>query len=188
VIGRDAAAFHPKLWLFRSAESLTVLSGSGNLTHGGLVDNNEQFEIVRVELNSDEAAAHEERLDRLTANAIPLDDVEGSTLWLEWESVIKRQRRYREAIRRLEASLADRPFVGRRDDDKRRLIENLQEPYDLTVDAKLPRRDGQRYIPHRFREGIERARAGADPVLLVTRMCRRQTEGSTSFSTPTVPT
>lgn len=83
VMGRHAAAFHPKLWLVRAPGQLSVLSGSGNLTEGGLVDNEEQFEVIHLSTDTDAAQAHEARFDALTANAIPLDDLERSTIWSE---------------------------------------------------------------------------------------------------------
>lgn len=60
--GPRAAAYHPKLWLLRSHTTLTVLSGSGNVTGGGLTSNIEQFELLRMPRSSDEAVKHEHRL------------------------------------------------------------------------------------------------------------------------------
>ena len=49
-IGSDSMRFHPKLWLARSESELKALSGSGNLTSGGLEDNVEQFELTKMPL------------------------------------------------------------------------------------------------------------------------------------------
>jgi len=54
-IGRDSMRFHPKLWLARSEGELSALSGSGNLTLGGLEQNIEQFELAKMPLTSEEA-------------------------------------------------------------------------------------------------------------------------------------
>jgi HKD family nuclease len=177
VMGRHASAFHPKLWLIRSGDQLSVLSGSGNLTAGGLIDNDEQFEIIQVESGSVDAEAYEQRFDRLTANAASLNDVEGSAIWREWESVIKRQRALRHQLQRLEAQLNARDVIISREADRRQLLHDLDDLYEQTMAAALIQNNGRRYVPSRFKQGIERARAGGDPVLLVARICRRQTEG-----------
>lgn len=76
VMGKDARTFHPKLWLIRNPECLTVMSGSGNLTRGGLVANQEQFEVLEIDPESDEAQAQEERFDLLTSKGKTLNPVE----------------------------------------------------------------------------------------------------------------
>jgi HKD family nuclease len=177
VIGRHAAAFHPKLWLVRSRDRLSVMAGSGNLTEGGLCENDEQFELSRLQLDSDAAAEHEERFDRLTANAVSLGVVENTTIWTEWLTVIKRQRMHLKELQRLEAQLASREVVASRDDDRRTLLNDLIELYDLTVAAGLRTKEDRRYVPTRFKQAIERAEDGGDPVRLVYRICRHQTGG-----------
>jgi HKD family nuclease len=48
VVGNRASHFHPKLWLLEHEDGLRVLAGSGNLTRGGLCDNDEQFEVLEI--------------------------------------------------------------------------------------------------------------------------------------------
>lgn len=178
VIGRHASAFHPKLWLVRSNEHLSVLSGSGNLTDGGLLNNQEQFELSQMPLNSEDAQKQEERFEELTTNAISLDVVENTTIWTDWQITIKEQQRHRREIQRLEAKLASRDVVLSREGDRRLLIDDLARLYELTVEANLKTESGKLYRPTRFLGGIERARRGErDPVSLVHRLCRHQTGG-----------
>jgi HKD family nuclease len=178
VIGVHARAFHPKLWLVERDHELVVMSGSGNLTAAGLTTNDEQFEVLRLASASDEAAAQVERLERLTRNALPLDQIEGSTIWAEWLAVRKRQERLRREIAHAERHLNERDPIPERSADKAQLIEDLQQLYDATVAADLPRADGERYHPTRLLVGINRAREGArDPVKLVTDTIRNHTDG-----------
>lgn len=176
VMGPRAPGFHPKLWLVRRPRELVVISGSGNLTKGGLVANVEQFEVLRLDDQSGAAEEQEARFDELIAEAQPLDEVEGSPTWRLWAANAAERERLDRQLRRLDAKL-ELVVPRTREDDKARLCADLLELYAQTVAAKLPRADGQPYIPHRFKQAIDRARAGGDPVLVVTRMCRRQTEG-----------
>lgn len=176
-IGRDATRFHPKLWLVEVGDMLHVLSGSGNLTRSGMGGNDEQWECYSVAIGGPEAEAQQERFARLTMRAKSLDAVEGSAIWLEWLNVIKAQRALRKELVRLQRSLDEREPIPDRFADLARLVADLDELYVRTVAAKLPREDGGNYVPSRFRQAIERARAGADPVALVTRICRTQSRG-----------
>ncbi len=176
VMEGDALRFHPKLWLARTDDRLTILSGSGNLTGGGLRGNREQFELLRVEVPSAAADAHERRFVELAAGALALEEVEGTAAWREWRLQLKQRRQLAAEQRRLDERLAATRGVDRTP-HKQLLLSDLDALYAGAVDARLRRSDGQRYIPHRFREGIERARQLGDPVSLVGRMCHRQTEG-----------
>ena len=161
VIGRHAAAFHPKLWMFETGDVLTVLSGSGNLTSTGLRGNDEQFELATMAADGSEAAAQAERFERLTARAIPLDAIEGTAIWREWLDVIKQQSLSRRELARLGRNLALRDPQPDRAPDKAVLIEDLDELYRRTVEARLPTASGRAYVPSRFKQAIDRARRGA---------------------------
>lgn len=177
VMGRHAPDFHPKLWLVRGNEHLSVLSGSGNLTRGGLVDNQEQFEISRVAAGTEAAEAHEQRFLDLTAQSISLDELDGGAAWREWESQLRRRRQLADEIRRMDERLASREVLTSRTADKLQLSDDLDDLYERTVAAGLPRRDGQRYVPNRFKQAIDRARAAGNPVPTVANICRRRSEG-----------
>jgi hypothetical protein len=45
------------------------------------------------------------------------------------------------------------------------------------VAAKLARRAGHRYVPKRFKQAIDRARAAGNPVPTAANICRRRSEG-----------
>lgn len=178
VIGSDAQAFHPKLWLIQRDDALVVLSGSGNLTGAGMTTNDEQFEVLRFARDSDEAAAQIDRFEHLTRNARPLDEAIAGTIWDEWLSVRKRQARLREELERAARHLNARDPMPDRSGDRAQLIEDLQQIYEDAVAADLPRADGERYHPTRLLGAIKRAREGErDPVKVVADTIRRRTEG-----------
>lgn len=177
MIGCGASTFHPKLWLARSNDRLSVLSGSGNLTQGGLVDNKEQFELSQMPIESEAAHQQEARFDDLTFGAVRLDKVVGTTIWAEWETVLIKQRLHRREIDRLEGSLNQREIRPGRQRDRELLIADLLALYEMTVTYQLMTKQGRRYVPTRFLQGIHRAETGGDPVQLVYRICRYQTEG-----------
>lgn len=179
VIGRHAKAFHPKLWLVeRDDDELVVISGSGNLTAAGLTTNDEQFEVLHLARDGDEAAAQIDRFEQLTRNGLPLDQIEGSTIWHEWLSVRARQAQLRRQLAPAERRLSERDPIPGRSADKAQLIEDLQQLYNKAVAADLPRADGERYRPTRLLVQINRARDGErDPVKVVADTIRRRTDG-----------
>ena len=177
VIGRYASAFHPKLWLFETGDVLTALSGSGHLTSTGLRGNDEQFEVATMSADGSESAAKALRFERLTARAIPLDAIQGTAIWREWLDVIKQQAQSRRELERLGRNLAQRDPQPDRAADKAHLIEDLDALYRRMVDARLPTANDRTYVPRRFKQAIDRARRGADPVQLVTRICRHRNAG-----------
>lgn len=87
VIGRGARRFHPKLWLIHAPTQLHVLSGSGNLTVGGMEANDEQFELVTLDLSDQRVADETRRFTHLTRSAYPLDQVRESRHWKDWLEV-----------------------------------------------------------------------------------------------------
>lgn len=86
VMGELAPRFHPKLWVTTSPHCAYVLSGSGNLTEGGLHDNVEQFELLRLPLPRAErdVAAHRTRCARYFALGSPLAEAVRSPAWAAW--------------------------------------------------------------------------------------------------------
>ncbi len=175
ITGHDALSFHPKLWLIETPAALRVLSGSGNLTGGGLVENREQFEVFSTE-DADEIELHRGRYEDLTAGAVPLEALKGTIAWNEWQSQKHERSRLMKQLARLDEKLAKSPSVDR-EAHKAHLLADLEDIYTRTVAANIPRRDGQRYVPNRFKQGIDRARVNGDPVRLVFNMCRHKTEG-----------
>lgn len=156
---------------------LAVLSGSGNLTQGGLEDNDEQFELIRMPLDTEEAAKHEERFLELTAGAYRLETIEGTVVWSSWLQMITKSRSSRDEVQRLERKLNNVPVKLKPEKERQQLLADLYEIYQLTVEKKMRTPKGNLYLPNRFLVGINRARDGGDPFELVSRLCRRQTGG-----------
>jgi HKD family nuclease len=176
VMGSEAAQFHPKLWLIRSTATLTVISGSGNLTAGGLVSNAEQFEVLQYPVDSEATEDHEARFEHLTSTGLPLGEVEKSPAWYEWTSQANARSQLARRLAELDDRLASRK-AGGREEDKRLLCEDLYALYERTVAAKLPRADGRAYVPNYFKRGLDAACGANNPVPFVSRICRDQTEG-----------
>jgi hypothetical protein len=175
ITGHAALAYHPKLWLLQAPDELRVLSGSGNLTDGGLVGNREQFEVLTAS-DPNIVELHRGRYEDLTAGAIPLESFKGTIAWNEWRTQAHERQRLMSQLARLDEKLAKSPS-GDREGDKLLLLADLEGIYTRTVEENIPRRDGQKYVPNRFKQGIDRARENGDPVRLVYRMCRHKTEG-----------
>jgi MoaA/NifB/PqqE/SkfB family radical SAM enzyme len=176
VVGPEAQRFHPKLWLLRIGDEMRVLSGSGNLTAGGLRDNREQFEVM-ITSDPDVVASNVARYEDLTAGAIPLERMRKTIAWDEWLRQIRERDRLHRELSRLDQKLAKSSAVDR-EDDRRRLLADLNDIYARTVAAtNIRRRDGQKHVPSRFLQGIKRAEESGNPVRLVFNMCRHKTEG-----------
>lgn len=102
VMGKAAARFHPKLWVARTSTETWVLSGSGNLTQGGLRDNDEQFELLRLEQSppslggpqaglNREASQHLARWRAFFDQGIPLGAARGTAAWALWAAQQERR-------------------------------------------------------------------------------------------------
>jgi hypothetical protein len=109
VMGAQAPRFHPKLWISSHADGTRVLSGSGNLTAGGLDQNHEQFELLDLRLPDREleAAAHQKRWNAFFALGSPLADAIASPAWAEWISQQSRRRQLTTELAELDRRLAD---------------------------------------------------------------------------------
>jgi hypothetical protein len=72
----ESVFFHPKLVWFTSADGLTLIVGSGNLTMGGLKGNWEAFVVTRL-VGADATAINAQLAEWLSvwdSNLIPIDD------------------------------------------------------------------------------------------------------------------
>ena len=175
VTGAAALSFHPKLWLIEGDKDLHVVSGSGNLTAGGLSGNREQFEVVEV---SDEKKIGEQwrRFGTLTAEAITLEELVGSIAWREWRQQTQRRAWLAREQAALDQRLASSPAKNM-EQAKQALERDLWGIHDRTLREKLPKPEGGTYNPSGFRLEIEGHRGATDPVHVVGRLCRRQTKG-----------
>jgi hypothetical protein len=168
ITGREALAFHPKLWLLRARTEMRVLSGSGNLTAGGLSANREPFEVLITD-DPDQIDAQVDRYENLTAGALPLERVKGTIAWTA-EMVRKYvPNRFRQGIGRAEEN-----------GDPVRLVFNMcrhkTEGFDVLLEANRPdltveaaRRRRRQAVPRPLPRGDETA--------------FRQTTQSVSFAT-----
>jgi len=136
-IGRNSMRFHPKLWLARSESELKALSGSGNLTSGGLEENVEQFELIKMPLKSEEAIEQEERFVELTAGTYLLETIEGSVAWNSWLMTITKAKSSRKLIQMLERQLDEVPVRLRPEEERRQLLADLYGIYETTVEKNL---------------------------------------------------
>jgi hypothetical protein len=177
-IGKHAQGFHPKLWLFDHADRTVVMSGSGNLTDGGLRTNSEQFEMLTFEAGDPAIAAHHERFDLLTEHADALDAVEGTAAWRSWLQLRKEQGRARKTYAHIERRYDAQESLPERPREKQQLIDDLQAIYDDTVAADIPNADGKQYYPYRLLGSVKACRAGErNPVKVASNMVRSHTEG-----------
>lgn len=88
----ESTTFHPKLYLASRPNELVVLSGSANLTGGGLRGNVEQYEELRCGVPSEEAHAQHARFDALWDYGAPLRDLRRSG---DWDDYVERARNRR---------------------------------------------------------------------------------------------
>lgn len=109
VMGTQASRFHPKLWIVGTAGAFHVLSGSGNLTAGGLEHNDEQFELLHLPLpDANRAAdAHRGRWAAFFALGSPLAQAVSSQAWVEWVAQQSKRRELTEELARLDRRLAN---------------------------------------------------------------------------------
>ncbi|MGZ4305630.1 MAG: hypothetical protein ACXVSL_12290 [Solirubrobacteraceae bacterium] len=109
VMGPRALSFHPKLWIVQAPDAVRVLSGSGNLTAGGLVSNDEQFELLHLALPEESEAAerHWLRWRRFFDLGSALTKATSSPAWGEWIAQGARRRRLDAEVARLDQRLAE---------------------------------------------------------------------------------
>lgn len=147
------------------------------MTSGGLEENVEQFELTKMPLRSEEAVEQEERFVELTAGAHLLETVEGSVIWSSWLTMVTKARPSLRLLQRLEGQLNETPVKLRPEEERRKLLADLYEIYEATVEKNMLTPKGHLYRPTRFLVGINRARDSGDPFELVSRLCRQQTGG-----------
>lgn len=147
VMGAEAPRFHPKLWISSSADCIRVLSGSGNLTAGGLDQNHEQFELLGLRLPEHEleAAAHQERWNAFFALGSPLVDAIASPAWAEWVAQQSRRKQLTTELAELDRRLADSDAPAPAGEGLRWLERVLQDAVPDGYRAEVsPRAWGQR--------------------------------------------
>ncbi len=178
VIGARAVAFHPKLWIAEQSDGLYVLSGSGNLTAGGLRDNAEQFELFRVPA-SDVAGIDEQtqRFTRLTAPAVSLDVVRASPYWSLWKQQLSQRRALAEAQHQLDETLGRAADAGLAVEALHADLADLYERTKSEVEIPAPGGGVRRYVASYFKRAIDDSRGTTGPVPVVARMVKSPTDG-----------
>jgi HKD family nuclease len=179
VVGDEAARFHPKLWLAHQQDgALRVLSGSGNLTAGGLRDNDEQFDLLHVDADDTAAiAAQGARFAELTRAAVPLATVCDSAYWKLWQYQLDQRRKLAAEARKLDEALVRAADTGLAVDA---LYADLVDFYERTkAEVRIPAAGGgtRPYVASYFKRAIDDSRGNAGPVPVVARMVKGKTEG-----------
>jgi hypothetical protein len=177
IVGADAFRFHPKLWLLAGAEELHVLSGSGNLTNGGMRGNAEQFECFSFAAESEEARLQIERLEHLSRGAVELEALRATPFWSAWEKQANARREIQAQERELDEALAR---TASSEVAKAELYADLLGLYERTK-AQVTITDkngGQRpYVATRFKQSIDMGQADGSIVTKVHGIVRKPTEG-----------
>lgn len=171
VVGQpDAIRYHPKLWLIEAEDKMQVLSGSGNLTAGGLTRNSEQFEAWPVE--ADDVQEQRDRFTELTAKAVPLDRFQRTPQWRTWLEQQEKRKEFEQEVADLDDELIE---VG---DAEAELIADLERLYLDLGEAKLKDQEGKVKFPHGFRRVI-RNQWGTKltPVEIIESLCHDMTPG-----------
>jgi hypothetical protein len=168
VAGGDAGRFHPKLWLIDTGDALHVLSGSGNLTAGGLEGNAEQFEAWTA--GADERKEQIERFAKLTGGAILLDRFEETPTWQAWLEQDERRKALNSEMAALDDELT---VLGAAEED---LAADLRKLYE-DMKGQLREENGHIYNRGGFRRVIEGHRGSKTPVAIASSLCAEMTKG-----------
>lgn len=176
--GPEAHRFHPKLWLISVGERFHVLSGSGNLTAGGLLENSEQFECLSfVGGDGVTVRQHRDRFERLTQHAVPLAELRPTPFWSAWEGQEEVRRelaeRQSELDRQLEKSAGSELA-------KVQLYDDLVDLYERTkAEVTIPDKSGGRrpYVATRFKQSIDIGHKDGSIVTKVHGIVRKPTDG-----------
>lgn len=178
VVGPRASAFHPKLWLSQGPGGLEVLSGSGNLTEGGLVGNEEQFELLRFGAEDHEQhRRHQTRFETFFAHGVPIEQLKNDRYWTRWAEVAAKRKAAESELLHLDQELAAAAGTPA---ENAQLYADLLEIYEIAKsEVTIISDDGSErpYIAHRFKQAIDRGNAEGTLVPVVSRIVNGPTEG-----------
>jgi hypothetical protein len=178
VIGQRAGGFHPKLWLSEGPQTVQILSGSGNLTEGGLIENDEQFKLLSLSLDDKVSIAQQRiRLDAFFALGVPIAEIRGGRYWDRWtEASEKRDELEREA-QELDSRLTEIAGVPA---ENAQLYADLLAIYEAAkAEVTITADDGSErpYVATRFKQAIDRGKREGTLVPVVSRIVNGPTEG-----------
>ena len=114
-VGTEGRAFHPKWFLTLAEEATSILSGSGNLTRGGLTTNREQFELLQLpagprrpqqeRFETQAGLDVTRRWDDYWKHALPLASALASPAYIAWEQQAERRAQLTAQMRQIEAEV-----------------------------------------------------------------------------------
>jgi HKD family nuclease len=178
VIGPRAQRFHPKLWLSEGPAGMDVLSGSGNLTEGGMTENDEQFELIHLGPEEVEPmAGHRLRFKTFQAHATPLEQIKAGRYWDRWVEFSARRDEIEREGREIDQTLAEEAGTPAENaqlySDLLAIYETAKEEVTITSDDGSERP----YVATRFKQAIDRGQREGTLVPVVGRIVRGPTEG-----------
>lgn len=148
-VGADARSFHPKVFLALTPAVTSVLSGSGNLTRGGLITNREQFELLRLPVGQRPPGQRAPEpfetnagldLTRRWADywqqSLPLSHALSHPAYAVWEQQAARRAELSAQLRAIEAESEAQSGVPGRDRVEREL-ENSRSATEQKVRARM---------------------------------------------------
>lgn len=178
VIGQRAKGFHPKLWLSEGPAAVDVLSGSGNLTEGGLIGNDEQFELLSFGPNDEtEIAEQRRRVETFFTFGVPIAGIRGGRYWDCWLEASKKRDEIERQARELDSGLAE---IAGTPAENEQLYADLLAIYEVAKEeVTITANDGSErpYVATRFKQAIDRGRHEGTLVPVVSRIVNGPTEG-----------
>jgi hypothetical protein len=178
VVGDRAPHFHPKLWLLDHEDGLRVLAGSGNLTRGGLCDNDERFEVLEIAAKDHAAILeHEQRFAHFAQLATDLEVVRNTAYWQVWQKQLQRRRELEQEERALDDQLSKTAVAGLAVEVLYADLVALYERTKSEVRIAAPAGGTRPYVASYFKRAIDQSRGTSGPVPVVARMVKTPTEG-----------
>jgi HKD family nuclease len=178
VVGRRAMKFHPKLWMSEGPDAVEVLSGSGNLTGGGLSENDEQFELLSLEPAEEKwIAIQRARIETFLTYGVPIAELRGSRYWDRWLEASARSTELEREALELDAELAQ---IAGTPAESAQLYADLVAIYEAAkTQVTITYDDGSErpYVANRFKQAIDRGRREGTLVPVVSRIVDGPTDG-----------
>jgi HKD family nuclease len=178
VTGFRALRFHPKLWLSEGPTGMDVLSGSGNLTEGGMTENDEQFELIHLDPEEVEAIAFQRlRFEMFQAHGVPLEQLKADRYWQRWIEFAARRGEIEREAHEIDLALAEEAGTPT---ENAQLYTDLLAIYETAKnEVKITNDDGSErpYVATRFKQAIDRGQREGTLVPVVGRIVRGPTEG-----------
>jgi len=178
VVGKRASGFHPKLWVSEGVTGMEVLSGSGNLTEGGMSSNDEQFELLRIRSDEEkQVLAQRTRIETLLGYGVRIEDIRGGRYWKQWIEVERKTNELKTRMVELENGLAT--TAGTPAEHAQLYVDLLAIYEKAKAEVRIAAEDGSErpYIATRFKQAIDRGRREGTLVPVVSRIVNGPTEG-----------